>query len=191
MKLGKLIVIAAPSGSGKTSIVKQLIKEDDLRLSFSISATTREPRENEIDGKDYYFKDAKEFRSLIREDAFIEWEEVYKGQFYGTLHKEVDRLRKKGCNVIFDIDVNGALSIKDKFKDDCLALFIQAPDLYTLKKRLLARKTESELSLEKRLEKVEWEMSKRHQFDEVVVNEYLDDAIASVRTKILEFIDNA
>ena len=190
MKPGKLIVIAAPSGSGKTSIVKRLIKDDDLKLSFSISATTREPRHNEREGKDYYFKRLEEFKSLIQEDAFIEWEEVYKGQYYGTLHKEVDRLRKKGYNVIFDIDVNGALTIKNKFNEDCLALFIQAPDLESLKKRLLARKTESKISLEKRLEKVEWEMSKRHQFDEVIINDHLDDAVANTRATILEFIND-
>ena len=188
MDKGKLIVIAAPSGSGKTSIVKELIKDDSLNLSFSISATTRKPRPNEIDGEDYYFKSQDEFKELIKEEQFIEWEEVYEGQFYGTLFREVDRLRKKKYNIIFDIDVNGALTIKNKFKESCLSIFIQAPDLSTLRQRLEKRKTEDKIALEKRLNKVKVEMSKSHNFDERIINNDLNKAIIETKNKIKEFI---
>mgnify|MGYP006427677993 CR=1 FL=1 len=190
MGKGKLIVIAAPSGSGKTSIVKELIKDDTLNLSFSISATTRRPRSNEIDGKDYYFKSQDEFKELIKKEQFIEWEEVYEGQFYGTLFTEVDRLRKEKYNIIFDIDVNGALAIKNKFKESCLSIFIQAPDLNTLRQRLEQRKTEDKIALEKRLKKVILEMSMSDQFDVKVINKNLDEAISDTKNKIKKFIDS-
>ena len=190
MGIGKLIVIAAPSGSGKTSIVKELIKDDTLNLRFSISATTRKPRPNEIDGKDYYFKSQDEFKELIKKNQFIEWEEVYEGQFYGTLFKEVDRLRKEKYNIIFDIDVNGALAIKNKFKESCLSIFIQAPDLNTLRQRLEQRKTEDKIALEKRLKKVKLEMSISDQFDTKVINKNLDKAISDTKNKIKKFIDS-
>ena len=188
MSKGKLIVIAAPSGSGKTSIVKELIKDNTLNLSFSISATTRKPRPNEVDGKDYYFKSQDEFKKLIKKNKFIEYEEVYEGQFYGTLFTEVDRLRKKEYNIIFDIDVNGALAIKDKFKESCLSIFIQAPDLNTLKKRLEERKTEDKIALEERLKKVSLEMNLSDKFDDIVINENLNEAISDTRNKIKKFI---
>ena len=190
MDKGKLIVIAAPSGSGKTSIVKELIKDDSLNLRFSISATTRKPRPNEEDGKDYYFKSQDEFKELIKKNQFIEWEEVYEGQLYGTLYPEVDRLRIKKYNIIFDIDVYGALAIKDKFKDSCLSIFIQAPDLKSLKQRLEQRKTEDKIALEKRLKKVKLEMSMSDQFDVKVINENLDEAISDTKNKIKKFIDS-
>ena len=188
MSKGKLIVIAAPSGSGKTSIVKELIKDNTLNLSFSISATTRKPRPNEVDEKDYYFKSQDEFKKLIKKNKFIEYEEVYEGQFYGTLFTEVDRLRKKEYNIIFDIDVNGALAIKDKFKESCLSIFIQAPDLNTLKKRLEERKTEDKIALEERLKKVSLEMNLSDKFDDIVINENLNEAISDTRNKIKKFI---
>jgi guanylate kinase len=188
MNKGKLIVIAAPSGSGKTSIVKELIKDNTLNLSFSISATTRKPRPNEVDGKDYYFKSQDEFKKLIKKNKFIEYEEVYEGQFYGTLFTEVDRLRKKEYNIIFDIDVNGALAIKNKFKESCLSIFIQAPDLNTLKKRLEERKTEDKIALEERLKKVSLEMNLSDKFDDIVINENLNEAISDTRNKIKKFI---
>lgn len=188
MSKGKLIVIAAPSGSGKTSIVKELIKDNTLNLSFSISATTRKPRPNEVDGKDYYFKSQDEFKKLIKKNKFIEYEEVYEGQFYGTLFTEVDRLRKKEYNIIFDIDVNGALAIKNKFKESCLCIFIQAPDLNTLKKRLEERKTEDKIALEERLKKVSLEMNLSDKFDDIVINENLNEAISDTRNKIKKFI---
>lgn len=188
MSKGKLIVIAAPSGSGKTSIVKELIKDNTLNLSFSISATTRKPRPNEVDGKDYYFKSQDEFKKLIKKNKFIEYEEVYEGQFYGTLFTEVDRLRKKEYNIIFDIDVNGALAIKNKFKESCLSIFIQAPDLNTLKKRLEERKTEDKIALEERLKKVSLEMNLSDKFDDIVINENLNEAISDTRNKIKKFI---
>ena len=188
MSKGKLIVIAAPSGSGKTSIVKELIKDNTLNLSFSISATTRKPRPNEVDEKDYYFKSQDEFKKLIKKNKFIEYEEVYEGQFYGTLFTEVDRLRKKEYNIIFDIDVNGALAIKNKFKESCLSIFIQAPDLNTLKKRLEERKTEDKIALEERLKKVSLEMNLSDKFDDIVINENLNEAISDTRNKIKKFI---
>jgi guanylate kinase len=190
MSKGKLIVIAAPSGSGKTSIVKELIKDDTLNLRFSISATTRKPRSNEVDGKDYYFKSQDEFKELIKKEQFLEWEEVYEGQFYGTLFSEVERLRKEKYNIIFDIDVNGALAIKEKFNDSCLSIFIQAPDLNTLRQRLEQRKTEHKIALEKRLKKVKLEMSMSDQFDVKVINENLEEAISDTKNKIKKFIDS-
>mgnify|MGYP006441378353 FL=1 len=189
MSKGKLIVIAAPSGSGKTSIVRELIKDNTLNLSFSISATTRKPRPKETDGKDYYFRNQVEFKNLITKNEFIEWEEVYEGQFYGTLLTEVERLRKEGRNVIFDIDVNGALAIKNKFKQSCLSIFIQAPDLATLQKRLESRKTEEKVDLEKRLKRVEWENEQSNKFDQVIINDQLEIAVSDTKNIIANFIN--
>ena len=189
MSKGKLIVIAAPSGSGKTSIVRELIKDNTLNLSFSISATTRKPRPKETDGKDYYFRNQVEFKNLITKNEFIEWEEVYEGQFYGTLLTEVERLRKEGRNVIFDIDVNGALAIKNKFKKSCLSIFIKAPDLATLQKRLESRKTEEKVDLEKRLKRVKWENEQSNKFDQIIINDQLDMAVLNTKDTIAQFIN--
>lgn len=190
MKKGKLIVISAPSGSGKTSIVKELLRDKRLNMAFSISATTRSPRPNEKEGHDYYFKSVDEFKNLIKLNAFVEWEEVYTNQFYGTLKAEVERLINKGKNVVFDIDVNGGISIKNQFKDECLSLFIKAPSLDVLKERLENRKTESRHSLDQRLRKSKAELLKAERFDKVIVNDDLNKAITQTTNIIKTFISN-
>jgi len=189
MNKGKLIVIAAPSGSGKTSIVKKLIQDDTLKLRFSISATTRKARKNETNGKDYYFINKNQFKELIEKDELIEWEEVYENQYYGTLFQEVERIRKQNQNVVFDIDVNGALSIKKKFGESCLSIFIKTPNLETLKQRLESRKTEDKETLEKRLNKAKWELSKSTCFDSIFINDDLNQTVDHVKNKIQEFLD--
>ena len=185
---GKLFIFSAPSGSGKTSIVKEILKMD-IPFGFSISATSREPRGNEQDAKDYYFYSAEEFKSKIKNDEFLEWEEVYKNQFYGTLKSEVERLRNKGKNVIFDVDVVGGLNIKKYYGNDALAIFIKAPDLDELKNRLIGRGTENKDSLEKRLNKAEYEMSFADKFDVTIVNDKLQNAVEECKKLIINFIE--
>ncbi len=187
---GKLIVFSAPSGSGKTTIVKELLKEPELKLEFSVSATSRKKRPNETEGKDYYFLSAEEFKQKIKENAFAEWEEVYKNQFYGTLKSEIERIRKKGKNVVFDIDVAGGISIKKLFGNNCLTIFIQPPSINELEKRLRNRGTETEESIKKRLAKAEKEMTYAKLFDIIVVNDVLEDAVKEVYDLILRFIEN-
>ncbi len=186
---GKLIVFSAPSGSGKTTIVRELLKDEKFKLEFSVSATSRDKRPNEIEGKDYYFLTVDKFKEKINEDAFAEWEEVYNNQFYGTLKSEIERIRKKGHNVVFDIDVAGGISIKKMFKEDCLTVFIQPPSISELEKRLRHRGTETEKSLKKRLEKAEKEMVFSKQFDVVIVNDILDTAVQEVKKIITGFLN--
>ncbi len=188
-KQGKLIVFSAPSGSGKTTIVKELLKEEKFKLEFSVSATSRKKRSNEIEGKDYYFLSADEFKKKIKEDAFAEWEEVYKNQFYGTLKSEIERIRKKGNNVVFDIDVAGGMSIKKIFKEKCLTIFIQPPSIEELEKRLRHRGTETEESLKKRLAKAEKEMTFAKHFDVSVINDDLEIAVTEVKKIVAEFLN--
>jgi len=186
---GKLIVFSAPSGSGKTTIVRKLLKEEKFKLEFSVSATSRKKRPNETDGKDYYFLSVDEFKQKIKEAAFAEWEEVYENQFYGTLKSEIERIRKKGYNVVFDIDVAGGISIKKLFKNDCLTLFIQPPSISELEKRLRHRGTETTESLKKRLAKAEKEMAYAENFDVTVVNDSLEIAINEVKELVTEFLE--
>ena len=186
---GKLIVFSAPSGSGKTTIVRKLLKEEKFKLEFSVSATSRKKRPNETDGKDYYFLSVDEFKHKIKEAAFAEWEEVYENQFYGTLKSEIERIRKKGYNVVFDIDVAGGISIKKLFKSDCLTLFIQPPSISELEKRLRHRGTETTESLKKRLAKAEKEMAYAENFDVTVVNDSLEIAINEVKELVTEFLE--
>ncbi len=185
---GKLIVFSAPSGSGKTTIVRELLKDKRFNAEFSISAATREKRPSEIDGKDYYFLSAEEFKRKIENNEFAEWEEVYENQFYGTLKSEIERITEKGNNVIFDIDVAGGLSIKKLYKDDCLTVFIMPPSIEELKRRLLKRGTETEESLKKRLAKAEKEMLYADKFDKVIINDILEDAINEAKAVVSEFI---
>jgi len=152
-KEGKLIVFSAPSGSGKTTIVHHLLKQPELNLDFSISATSRKPRGKEINGEDYYFMSLKNFKKQIEKDNFIEWEEVYTNNFYGTLKKEIDRIWKLGKHVIFDIDVVGGLNIKKKFPKNTLAVFVQPPSIEEMERRLRNRKTDSEEKLKSVLQK--------------------------------------
>jgi guanylate kinase len=155
---GKLIIISAPSGAGKTSIVKHLL-DQDFPLAFSVSATSRPKRTNETDKKDYYFLTVEDFKKKIDSRAFLEWQEVYPNQFYGTLKSEVDRIWKSGYHVIFDVDVLGGLNIKKQFGDRALAIFIKPPTIDCLKKRLASRGTENADSLKQRMEKAEYELS--------------------------------
>lgn len=183
---GKLIILSAPSGAGKTTIVKSLM-EKNLNLRFSVSATTRKPREGETHGRDYYFLSEEEFRKLLANKAFVEHEEVYEGLLYGTLKSEVDQILATGNHALFDIDVMGGISIKEQYGDEALAVFIMPPGLDALKTRLMHRGTETEESLMRRIEKARWELSFADQFDVVVVNDDLPRAIELVTEHIKKF----
>lgn len=183
---GKLIIFSAPSGSGKTTIVKHLL-DLNLGLAFSVSATSRSPRENETDGKDYHFLTPEEFREKIANDDFLEWEEVYKDQYYGTLRSEIERIRLQGIHVLFDIDVIGGINLKNEFGDEALAIFVKAPSLDELKNRLEGRNTETKEQLEKRLNKAEEELSYASQFDEVIVNDNLEAALITAKELVVAF----
>lgn len=173
---GKAIIFSAPSGSGKTTLVKHLLAHN-ADLAFSISASTRDRRgRTEQEGKDYYFMSPEEFKHKIDHDEFIEWEEVYPGNFYGTLKSEIARIWKEGKNVIFDVDVKGGVSLKKYFGDKALSVFVKVPTLEILKERLAQRATESEESLSQRLYKARFEMTFEDQFDKVLVNDQLDNA---------------
>jgi len=189
MKKGKLIIFSAPSGSGKTTIVRQILKSD-IPFEFSVSATSRVPRENETDGKDYYFLSPDSFREKIKNNEFLEWEEVYHNQYYGTLKSEVERIRNSGHHVLFDIDVVGGLNIKNQFGDDALALFIMPPHLEELENRLKKRGTEDDESLAKRLEKSEHELAYAPKFDKVIVNDHLQTAVKETLLTLKEFLNH-
>ena len=188
MKGGKLIVFSAPSGSGKTTIVRNLLEKEALNLAFSVSVTSRKPRGNEKEGRDYYFISIEEFKDHIRQKNFLEWEEVYRDNFYGTLHSEVDRLWEMGKNVIFDIDVVGGLRIKKKYPERTLAIFVQPPSVEELKIRLKKRKTESDEKINMRIAKASIEMATAPQFDHIIVNDQLDNAIREAEELISNFI---
>jgi len=174
---GKALIFSAPSGSGKTTIVKHLLN-NNTDLGFSISASTRDKRGRvEEHGKDYYFLTPEEFKEKIDKDEFIEWEEVYAGNFYGTLKSEIERIWAEGKNVIFDVDVKGGISLKEYFGDKGLAIFVKVPSLEVLEERLKARSTESETSLSQRLFKAKFEMTFQDEFDVVLVNENLKDSL--------------
>ncbi|MGR3812356.1 guanylate kinase [Jiulongibacter sp. NS-SX5] len=175
--MGKAIIFSAPSGSGKTTIVKHLLQHRD-DLGFSISACTRDRRgRNEVHGKDYYFLSIEDFRQKIDEDKFVEWEEVYPGGYYGTLKTEVERLWDEGKNVIFDVDVKGGLKLKKYFGEKALAVFVKVPSEEELEKRLRERGTETEDSLSKRLFKVKFEMTFKNQFDVILLNDNLEESL--------------
>lgn len=179
---GKLIIFSAPSGSGKTTIVKELIKNNS-NLGFSISACTRDKRgRSEENGKDYYFLTPEEFRQKINEDAFVEWEEVYPGAYYGTLKSEIERIWESGKHVIFDVDVKGGLALKKYYGDRALAIFVKVPTLEILEERLRSRGTESEEALSKRIFKMKFEWSFQSQFDVILVNDQLEEAIEEAQT---------
>lgn len=171
----KMVVFTAPSGAGKTTLVRHLLEKYDF-LDFSISACTREKRPHEIDGKDYYFISPEEFKAKIEADEFIEFEEVYENQFYGTLRSEVERIWNSGKAIVFDIDVKGAVNIKKRYKDNCLTVFVKPPSFEILVERLRNRKTETDASLKKRITRVKRELSYETDFDTVVVNDLLEVA---------------
>jgi guanylate kinase len=184
---GKLIIFSAPSGAGKTTIVKHLL-EKDLNLEFSISATSRAIRHTETNGKDYYFLSVEEFKNKIANHEFLEWEEVYNGNFYGTLKSEVERIRSIGKNVIFDLDVVGGSNIKKFYGNEALAVFVQPPSVEELRKRLIARSTDSPEVIDKRIAKAEYELTFASQFDCIIVNEDLEKAFDEAEKCIREFI---
>ena len=186
--LGKLFIFSAPSGSGKTTIVQHLLKQD-FKLEFSISATSRAKRGNEIDGKDYHFLSAEEFRAKINTNEFLEWEEVYEGCFYGTLKSEVERIREEGNNVIFDVDVVGGTNIKKFYKKEALAIFVQPPSIEELENRLRNRNTDSEEVIAKRIEKFKFELAYADQFDKVIVNDKLQDALTIAEASLYDFLN--
>ncbi|HIC30302.1 MAG TPA: guanylate kinase [Flavobacteriaceae bacterium] len=187
-KQGKLIVFSAPSGSGKTTIVRHLLKDDNLNLAFSISATSREKRGTEKHGKDYYFLSLKDFKQHIKNDDFLEWEEVYRDNFYGTLKSEVERLWALGKNVIFDIDVSGGLRIKRKFPEQTLAVFVKPPSIDELKIRLKKRKTESDDKINMRIAKASAELATAPLFDIIIENDNLDKALAEAENLVGAFV---
>jgi len=187
MEGGKLIVFSAPSGSGKTTIVQHLLKLEKLNLDFSISATSREPRKGEVHGQDYYFISLKQFKQHIKKEEFLEWEEVYRDNFYGTLKKEIERIWAKGKNVIFDIDVVGGLRIKKKFPKETLAVFVKPPSVDELKIRLKKRKTESDEKINMRIAKASVELATAPQFDFIIENIDLDIALNEAKELVEKF----
>ena len=186
---GKLIIFSAPSGAGKTTIVRHLLNLG-LGLEFSVSATSRPPRKGETNGKDYYFLSEQEFRLKIENNEFLEWEEVYPGIFYGTLKSEIERLRTNQRHVVFDVDVVGGINIKKHYGDDALAVFVMPPSAEELKSRLENRKTESEEAIRMRVDKALHELSFASRFDVVVVNDDLPSALHKAEGIVKDFIGN-
>lgn len=187
MQNGKLIIFSAPSGSGKTTIVKRLLSTFP-QFEFSISATSRQPRGEERNGVDYFFLTQEEFRQKVAENAFVEWEEVYNGTCYGTLRSEMERIWAKGNVIIFDVDVMGGINLKRIFGDDACSIFIKAPSVEALRERLIGRGTDSADTIEKRVAKAEFELSKASEFDFEVVNDILDNAVAETEQIITDFL---
>jgi len=185
---GKCIIVSAPSGAGKTTIVKHLLKSIPS-LAFSVSATSRPPRSNEVDGKDYHFLSEENFRKRIQANEFLEWEEVYPGRFYGTLKSEENRLSGEGKHIIFDLDVVGGVNLKAHFGSAALALFIQPPSLEVLAGRLRNRSTETEDTLAVRLSKASSELKFAGQFDKIVINDDLEEACRQSEIWIKEFLN--
>jgi len=186
----KLVVFSAPSGSGKTTIVRHLLTVETLPLAFSISATTRAPRGKEINGKDYYFLSVEEFKERIEQGHFLEWEEVYPNQYYGTLKSEVVRLWQSGKAVLFDLDVVGGLAIKRQFPKQTLAIFVQPPNLETLIERLKNRKTEDQIALNKRIDKAPAEMAQAKFFDAILINDHLEQAFEKASSLVSNFLNS-
>ncbi len=185
---GKLIIFSAPSGSGKTTIVKNLLQKK-LNLEFSISATNRPKRANEKEGKDYYFLTTDDFKSKIRNNEFVEWEEVYENRFYGTLKSELNRIWNKGNHVIFDVDVVGGLNIKKQYPDKALSIFVMPPNINILEQRLRNRSTDSNQDIEIRIAKAKKELEFAKQFDLVVLNDDLNLAVKEAEQAVNNFIN--
>ena len=183
-----MIVISAPSGAGKTTIVKHLLEIPELELQFSISACSRLARAGEVEGKDYYFMSIDEFRSKIDEDYFVEWEEVYHNNYYGTFKSEVERIWDEGKNIIFDLDVAGAMSIKRYYKEKVLSVYIQPPSVDELEKRLRIRNLDSEDGIRRRVKKAKYEMTYARKFDKIVLNENLETAKKETEQLVREFL---
>ncbi|MBR6831099.1 MAG: guanylate kinase [Tidjanibacter sp.] len=184
---GKLIIFSAPSGSGKTTIVHRLMQIFDC-LEFSISATSRAPRGQEVDGKDYYFLTNEEFDSRVAADCFVEWEEVYHGTKYGTLKSEMERIWAKNHTILFDVDVKGGVNLKSIFGENALAVFVMPPSVEELRRRLVGRGTDSAEMIERRVAKAEEEIAYADKFDRVVVNDSLEDAVEECRRMVTDFL---
>ena len=184
---GKVLIFSSPSGAGKTTSVDHLLKKFPS-LAFSVSATTRPQRPHETDGKDYYFLTPEEFRQKIAEGAFVEWEEVYENTYYGTLRSEVDRLLNEGKQVVFDVDVKGALNIKKQFGDRALAVFVMPPSVEELERRLRHRSTDPEESIRERVAKARLEMSYADKFDVILVNDILEETLKKAEEIVSNFI---
>ena len=183
----KLIIVSAPSGAGKTTLVKHVL-ENISDIEFSVSCATRKARPKEIDGKDYYFISVKEFKQKIKNNEFAEWEEVYKSSFYGTLKSEIERIWKKGKAVIFDIDVIGGINLKNLYPDNSMSVFIMPPSVEILEERLRNRQTESEEKLKQRIEKAEKEIGLSDKFDRIIINDQLDISKAEIENCINDFL---
>lgn len=187
-KGGKCVIFSAPSGAGKTTIVHRLLAMD-LGLEFSVSACSRGPRSNEVDGKDYHFLGIEGFKQKIKEGAFVEWEEVYRDNFYGTLRSEIERIWSEGKAVIFDVDVVGGLNLKKQFQDNALAIFVQPPSYEELEKRLRFRSTETEEKINQRMEKANKELSFAKEFDYILINDDLEKAVEKAKELVVEFLN--
>jgi len=190
MEAGKLIIFSAPSGSGKTTIVRHLLKTFPDQIEFSISATSRQKRGVEENGKDYYYFTEEEFKQKITDKEFLEWEEVYAGVHYGTLRSEVERIWAKGKAVIFDIDVEGGLNLKNQFKKQALSVFVMPPSIKILEERLHSRSTDSPESIARRVAKAEKELKTAELFDCFILNEVLEEALVKAEKVVSEFLDN-
>lgn len=186
---GKMVIFTAPSGAGKTTIVRHLLNRYKRQLGFSTSATTRVMRDHEVDGKDYYFLSTDKFREKISEGEFAEYEEVYKDQFYGTLKSEIERIWSLGKHIIFDIEVKGATNIKSMYDDNCMAIFIKPPSFNILVNRLKNRKSENASSLNKRIARMKKELSYESSFDKVLVNDLLPVACKEAEIMIESFLN--
>ncbi len=185
---GKLVIFSAPSGAGKSTIVNEILKKG-FDFEFSISACTRKPREGEKNGEHYYFLSIEDFKHKIANDEFVEWEEVYENNFYGTLKSEVERISKKGKNIIFDIDVKGGINIKRQFNERALSIFIMPPSVEELRNRLKKRGTDTDADIERRIKKAEYEMSFADEFDVIIVNDDLQKAIKETENIIKQFLE--
>lgn len=189
MSQGKIVVLSAPSGCGKSTIIKAILDSGEINLSFSVSATNREPRQGEIDGTHYHFLTTEKFQELITNGHFVEWEEVYPGRFYGTLYSEINTKLSEGLNIILDIDVKGAMNVKKSYGNNALTIFIEPPSIAELRRRLITRATDSPEVIETRVSKAEYEIGFADKFDRIIVNDKLSEAVKETETAIKEFLN--
>jgi guanylate kinase len=189
MEQGKLIIISAPSGSGKSTIIGRIMQDESLRLTFSVSATTRPRRGQEVHGVDYYYLTPEEFQDMIANDELVEYQEVYPGRYYGTPKSEVERITAMGNNVVLDLDVLGGVNVKQMYGERALSIFIQPPSVEVLRERLIKRGTDSMEDIQNRVDKAEFEISIGPQFDHTVINDDLDTAVNEVHDLITDFVN--